>query len=123
MGFVQEAPVSAKAVESFLKGRDEFRSVRSQITTGFILAMFGYVAITRFLGFVFQSGRARGVPLPGLILTTSIDMTRYLVVLLVTAFILQSFWGRLIVHLWMTRHITYQESIAIVLMVGILLHA
>ena len=71
--------------------------VPSKITTGFNLAMFAYLAITGSWASWSNPTRPKGCRSPGLILTTGIDMTRYLVVLLVTAFILQEFWGRLIV--------------------------
>ena len=85
--------------------------------------MFAYLAITGFLGFLVRSDNAGGVPTAGLILSTGIDMMRYLVVLLVTAFILQEFWSRLVSPLSALRVITYRESIAIVLMISILFHA
>jgi hypothetical protein len=123
MRFVPESPISAKVAASSMGGKDDLQHVPSRITTGFNLAMLAYLAITGLLGFLVRSAAAGGVPLAGLMLSTSIDMIRYLVVLLITAFILLEFWSRLVSPLVTIRLITYGESIAIVLMISILFHA
>jgi len=123
MSFVPEFQASAGPVEPSNGRRYDLLEAPSRITVGFNIAMFAFLGITGFLGFLVQSEKAGGVPLAGLVLTTGIDMTRYLVVLLVTAFFLREFWARLISALWRIRQITCHEAIAIVLMIGMLFHA
>jgi hypothetical protein len=95
----------------------------SGITAWFNVALFAYLAATGILDFLLVSGKAKDVPLSGLILTSSIDMGRYLAALLITSLLLKEFWRRFIAPLCNLRAITSGEAISVVLMIGILFRA
>jgi len=92
-----------------------------RITPGFNLALFAFHAVMGFLRFAIGSEKAKGLSWEGLLLSSTLDVGRFAVVVLISAYFLQAFWRRLVSSLVAVRSITYQEAIAIILMLGILL--
>jgi len=66
------------------------------------------------------SGRAGNSRFTGVALSVGLDLVRFTVVLGITAFFVGEFWRRFIAAVAAVRPITYEEAVAIVLMVGIL---
>jgi len=96
------------------------RKVDRGITPGFNLALFACSAFWGLFQFLFLSERARGYPISGLILSSTLDLVRFLVVALITAAFVQAFWRRLVAQIAPVRPIDFQEALAIVLMASIL---
>lgn len=89
------------------------------ITPKFNVALFLFSAVLGLFRFLL-SDKAEGVPIEGLVMTTAIDMVRFIVVLFITAYFLREFWNRLVVQLLGLRAVTKQEAIAFILLLGIL---
>lgn len=90
------------------------------ITAGFNLALLSYSALRGLFGFLVLSDAGGRYPLAGLVVSSSLDLVRFLVVALVTAGFLQAFWSRLITSIAPVRPLDFQEALAIVLMLSIL---
>ena len=85
----------------------------------FNLALFAFHALMGLLNFA-MSGKAHEVPWTGIFLSTALDLVRYLVFLLITAYFVAVFWRQLVASVAAVRPISFQEAVAVVLMVGIL---
>jgi RsiW-degrading membrane proteinase PrsW (M82 family) len=90
-----------------------------RITTGFNLLLFAYSFCLGFLGFIF-SDKAKNVPITGIIVSTFLDTLRFLVVVLIGAWLLREFWDRLIVNLLPIRGLRFEEAIAIILIISVM---
>jgi hypothetical protein len=90
------------------------------ITPGFNLALFAYSAFWGLFQFLFLSDRARGHPAAAVILSSTLDLARFVVVALITAAFVRAFWRRLVAQVAPVRPIDFQEALAIVLMASIL---
>ena len=92
---------------------------KARITAGFNVALIAYQAVAGFLAFL-ASDRARAFRLEGILLSSSIDLARFVVVMLFGAWFLRAFWQRLVANLVPIRPINFQEALAIVLMASLL---
>ncbi len=95
------------------------RSDAEKITPKFNIALFLFTALVGFIKFE----ALPRVSLGGLILTSFIDVIFNIGILLVFAWFLKEFWHRLLSDLFQIRNINYQEAIAIVLILSIVLNA
>jgi hypothetical protein len=102
-----------------LKSREESWRLPDRITVGFNVALLAFHAATSTFQFM-VSARPLGMPLSWMALWVLLDTARYLVVALIAAWFVRSFWRRLISPIFSTRFIGFQEAVAIVLMVGVL---
>ncbi|EMI46608.1 hypothetical protein [Rhodopirellula sp. SWK7] len=66
------------------------------------------------------SDAAKGISLEGIILTSLVDMVRFLVVMFLVAYFVREFWNRLIADIFAIRMLEYREAIAIVVVMGII---
>jgi hypothetical protein len=123
MSVVPEVRNLIEPIDPTVRAEQDSPRVPGGITTGFNVTMIMYLAIPGIWNFMFLSEKAKGVPLEGLIVSCALDVVRFLAALLITALILEAFWHRLIAPLFTIRPITYQEAIAVVLMISILFHA
>ncbi|QDT52279.1 hypothetical protein Pan44_02880 [Caulifigura coniformis] len=89
-----------------------------RITLGFNVLMIAYLSALGFFKFAF-SGSIRTVPFEGLILTTLLDLVRYLVVLVISTWFLREFWFRLVSPMFRIRPVEFQEAMAILLMLAV----
>ncbi len=94
---------------------------REGITLGFNLALLAYSALRGLFGFLVLSGNLGRYPLAGLVLSSSLDLVRFVVVALISAGFLQAFWRRLVTSIAPVRPLDFQEALAIVMMTSILL--
>ncbi len=95
------------------------RKFEPRISVGFNVALFTFQTLLG-LGQFLISGRGQGFSGPGIVVSTLLDLMRVMVVVFITAYFLQIFWRRFIASISTTRSIDYQESLAIILMLGIL---
>jgi hypothetical protein len=123
MSFVPDVRAPLEQDGPMVRGVRESASPTAGITTAFNLAMFAYMVVLGILQFLVASEKAMGVPLPGLIVTSLIDLARYVAVLLITSALLREFWRRLVSPLFEVRSIAFREALAIVLMISILFRA
>lgn len=92
-------------------------SESEKITPKFNITLFLFTALVGIIQFAIGSRVSFG----GLLLTSFIDAIFNIGMLLVFAWFLKEFWQRLLSDLFQIRNINYQESIAIVLMLSIVL--
>ncbi|QDV47265.1 hypothetical protein Enr13x_71740 [Stieleria neptunia] len=90
------------------------------ITTKFNALLVLYSAVVGVFTFA-MSDSAKGVPLEGIILTSLIDLVRFLIMVFVTAWFAKEVWNRLVTDMFDVRCVVHRETIAIVLLLGILL--
>jgi hypothetical protein len=91
-----------------------------RITWSFNLLVFALQSAYGVFRFVFVSGNASKMDATGILINVSLDLVRVVTLLLVSAYLLKEFWGRLVPSLAGLRPISFCEAVAIVLMIGIL---
>lgn len=93
------------------------RSDADKITPKFNIALFLFTALVGIIKFAVLSKVSFGVFLR----TSFIDIIFNIAALLIFAWFLKEFWQRLLSDLFPIRNINYQEAIAIVLVLSIVL--
>jgi hypothetical protein len=88
---------------------------KESVTLRFNAAVFVFGSLLGIFNFLLHSDKTKNVPIEGLVMSVGLDAVRYIVVLLISALIIQVFWNRLISDLFPVRAINYQEAIAVVL--------
>ncbi len=96
------------------------------ITVDFNILLFLFLAAVGIFKFLFSASGGAAVAagkwaIEGVILSCVLDAAFVFVVLLISAFFIKEFWGRLISKLVPIRSITYQEAVSIVLIASLLL--
>ncbi|MFG0267163.1 MAG: hypothetical protein ACF8AM_18735 [Rhodopirellula sp. JB055] len=94
------------------------KAPRSIITLWFNVLLILYSAGTGFFTFVF-SDKAQNVPIEGLVLTSLIDLVRYLIMMFISAWFIREAWNRLVADLFTLRLIAYREAITMVVLLGL----
>ena len=93
---------------------------RERITLGFNLALLSYSALRGVFSFLILSGNYGRYPIGGLVVSSSLDLVRFVLVSLITAGFLEAFWSRLVTSIAPVRPLDFQEAFAIVMMTSIL---
>ena len=91
----------------------------SRITPAFNVVLFLFAAATGILQFML-SENAQAVPIEGLVMTTALDMVRFLIVMFITAYFVREVWNRLVSNIFTVRTINTQEAIAIILVLSVM---
>jgi len=90
------------------------------ITSGFNLALFAFASLKGLLMFLMTSPMVASASFEGLVLSSLLDLFQVAATLLIAAAFLKAFWRRLISPLGSLRPITYNESVAILLMISVI---
>ena len=90
-----------------------------RITTAFNTLLILYSALHGVLMFALTE-EARTLPIQGLVLTSLVDLVRYLIVVAISAYFVREVWNRLVADIFAVRKLWYREAITIVVILGIL---
>ena len=93
------------------------------VTFAFNFAFFIYIIFASFMTFLFEPESAERVPMDAFydiapVTSVIVAVLIGIILILTGALIIKEFWNRLISNLFSVRDINYQESLTIMLIIG-----